>query len=103
MFATILIAAAQMCAQETDVCAPGQWNDNQKKIYNRATLITTIRCLISTDPTHRDMTQALDEALDEALGITKKRARKRRPGRWFPRIAKFSYSKWKERSHKVRV
>jgi len=98
MLAGVLVAASEICAQDTDDIPPEKWNNDRKKLCNRATLITTIRDMISVDPTHRN----IEEALDEALGNSQKRAQKRRPGRWYLRISKSTYSKWKAKFHKAK-
>jgi hypothetical protein len=91
MVAAAMISAAEMLALTVRHGRMPTWHDAHQQRCNRATLATTVRQMLLTDPTLREV----DEMLDDALGISALRAIKRRPGRRYPRICKSFYGKWK--------
>lgn len=93
MLGASLMSAAELIALTVTFQRMPKWNDLQQKRCNRATLATIVCNTIKMDP----RVHSIADILDRELGIAALRAKKRRPGRSFPRICKSFCGKWKHR------
>lgn len=93
MLGASLMSAAELIALTITCERMPKWNDLQQRRCNRVTLATIVRNAILMNPRVHNVAGMLDQE----LGIAALRARKRRPGRSFPRICKSFYGKWKHK------
>lgn len=96
MVAATLVAAMELLAFAVTYRRRPRWSDPRMARCVRTVLVQTLESLLTMDPTVRDVAQWLDDALE----LSALRARKRRPGRHYPRICKSFDGKWKHRFKK---
>lgn len=93
MVAATLVSAMELLSFVINCHRMPQWNDLRQQRCSKPLLVQTLESFLLMDPTVRDVAQWLDRA----LRLSRLRARKRRPGRNYPRICKSFYGKWKHR------
>jgi len=91
MLAASLMSAAELIALTVQNGRMPTWDDVTQKRCNRSVLAKVVLNIVKTNPLVYDVT----EMIDNELRISALRARKRRPGRSYPRICKSFYGKWK--------
>lgn len=91
MLASALISGAEMIAMVVRSEGMPKWNDIEQRRCNRVVLKTVIMQALLKDPRSCNVSDILDTELE----IAALRARKRRPGRSYPRICKSFYGKWR--------
>ena len=91
MLAASLMSAAELIALTVKHGRMPNWDDVSQQRCNRAVLATIVLNVLKSNPQIYDVSGLIDQE----LRIAALRARKRRPGRSYPRICKSFYGKWK--------
>ena len=91
MLGSSLMAAGEMVALQDQYGRMPKWDDQQQRRANRSTLATIVPIMITSDPRTVDV----QELLGRELGVAARSAKRRRPGRSYPRICKSFVGKWK--------
>lgn len=91
MLAASLMSAAELIALTVQNGRMPTWDDVTQKRCNRSVLAKVVLNVLKSNPLVYDVA----EMIDNELRISALRARKRRPGRSYPRICKSFYGKWK--------